>query len=646
MKHFINILFVISVFSVNIYGQFDNFHRVKAEVDFSEHLHTWDGFGVNYVQTAHAKKVEPGIQEYGGFSILSPIDQNQVLEMIFGENGLKPGIVKLFLDPLHQTTPGGKFDHASTTGFMLQFASKGLELSRKRGSDLSFITTLYGPPAFCTLQKTLRGRDLDPAQRENLAAYMVDWCRYLVKERNLPLQYLSLHNEGDDWRRWPNNGRYANFDLGPDYNMFWPPAQVTDMMNLTRKKLDEKGLLQVLMTPGESSNWYRFWYWGYAQALMDQPEAIKNLGLITSHNFYNGTPGRWFSGTGNPGADLIRTVKPGVHAWVTSMSWGKMNTEFVSNIYTQIYLSRVNAIIPWAVIQRPAQWIGGDPNPGSAFKVNENGTLEILPGYYFFKQISRAGQPGMAVANTRVMDSEVSIIAFASNETKNPDAFTVINNGITATYRADAIDIAIGNGQNHRNFHFCLTDTTGNRQRNPGVEFTARQIIGGYKAYCKIPLAYFPLEADSSFALSLDLKDGENCDEGHRTWKGKLPLNTISLLKNLYVTAHDSTDSSQLDYFKEVTANAHPNTSDDFRGRFMVSGTSSHVCFEIEVDDRTNSMEREVEIGLKGTSHTMFEAYRTSDSGENYHSLGTFPVTDGKIIYNAPPKSVTTFFGK
>lgn len=624
--------FLIAISSINSYSQYDNLQRVKAEVDFSKHLQVWDGFGVNYVQTAHAKTIEPRMQEYGGFSLLSPTDKDLVLGMIFGSEGLKPGIVKLFLDPLHQSAPGTKFDHASTTGFMLEFASKGLEMSRKRGGDLTFITTLYGPPAFCTLQKTLRGRDLDPGQRENLAAYMVDWCQYLVKERKLPLQYLSLHNEGDDWRRWPNDGRYANFDLGPDYNMFWPPAQVIDIMNLTRKKLDEKGLSQVLMTPGESTNWYRFWYWGYAQALVDQPEALNNLGLITSHNFYSGTPGRWFSGTGNPGTDLIRTLKPGVHAWVTSMSWGKMNTEFVSNVFTQIYMAGVNAIIPWAVIQRPVQWIGGDPNPGTAFKVNENGKLEILPGYYFYKQISRAGQPGMAVARTMVRDSEMSIIAFASAKTKNPDAFTVINNGITATSRADAIDISVGNGTKKHAWHFCLTDTTGNRQRNPGVNFEVGQTPKGYKAICIIPLGELPVNADSTIILTMDLRDGENCDEGHRTWKGEISLKSIL-------------DNRNPPAFSEVAAKVHPNTSEEFRGRFRISGDRSFVYIETEVDDLTNSMEREIEMALKGTTHKAFEAYRTSDNGENYRSLGTFPVIEGKIIYKAPPKSVTTFFG-
>jgi ABC-type uncharacterized transport system involved in gliding motility auxiliary subunit len=50
-----------------------------------------------------------------------------------------------------------------------------------------------------------------------------------------------------------------------------------------------------------------------------------------------------------------------------------------------------------------------------------------MPGYYYFKQVSRVGQPGMAVARVVSNDSEIGLIAFASNDTEHPDAFVVIN---------------------------------------------------------------------------------------------------------------------------------------------------------------------------------------------------------------------------
>ena len=36
--------------------------------------------------------------------------REQILDMIFGEEGLKPGIVKMFFDPFQQKEPGGPFD--------------------------------------------------------------------------------------------------------------------------------------------------------------------------------------------------------------------------------------------------------------------------------------------------------------------------------------------------------------------------------------------------------------------------------------------------------------------------------------------------------------------------------------------------------
>jgi hypothetical protein len=104
-----------------------------------------------------------------------------------------------------------------------------------------------------------------------------------------------------------------------------------------------------------------------------------------------------------------------------------MDANNIKEMHGNIYTAKVNAIIPWAGIQRPPHWLGGDPNPGSAFTVGEDGSYKIRPGYYFYKQITRAGQPGMAVAQASAMDSETAVIAFASNGTKNQDAFIVTN---------------------------------------------------------------------------------------------------------------------------------------------------------------------------------------------------------------------------
>jgi hypothetical protein len=139
---------------------------VRAKVEFDKTLRTWDGFGVNYVETAQTRDYTADPQEYGGFSTLSEEQRREVLDMTFGEDGLRPNLVKMFLDPFHQPQPDGRgmaidqsaFDHATTTHWMRYFVREGLARTRKRGSDLQVLTDLYGPPSWTTKQKILRPR--------------------------------------------------------------------------------------------------------------------------------------------------------------------------------------------------------------------------------------------------------------------------------------------------------------------------------------------------------------------------------------------------------------------------------------------------------------------------------------------------------
>ncbi len=409
----------------DLFSQDDNFTAVRAEVDFSNHLREWDGFGFNYVELAHTYDLKEFPQEYGGFSLLNEEQKQEIVDMVFGNDGLKVGLVKLFLDPLHQQESGGAFDHTTTTSNMLYFAKEGLRKTKARGDDLSMITTLYGPPAYMTKQKIPRGRDLDPAHREDLANYLIDWLKYLKMKAKLPVDYVSLHNEGESWLRWTQDGK-TDFK-GHDYNMFWPPELVVDFLKFLPGELKKNGLGDVGVTPGETSNWYRFSSWGYAEKIAQDKKAMEGLALITSHGFYNGGYGRWFGEHKSTGIDRLREETPGLHTWVTSTSWSKMNAHNIKEMHGNMYTAKVNGIIPWAGIQRHAHWPAGDPNPGCAFKVNEDGSYEVNRGYYYYKQITRAGQPGMAVAYTMTMDSEMAVIGFARNNTKNPDAFVVIN---------------------------------------------------------------------------------------------------------------------------------------------------------------------------------------------------------------------------
>ncbi len=481
-----------SLQSVTVFAQARDFTAIRAGVYFNEPLRDWDGFGFNYVESAHfidtkispeenrewMAKTHPGkdffVQEYGGFSLLDENEKNEIVDLVFGEQGLKPGIIKMFLDAHHQKEPGGPFDHETSTSHMREFVKKGLQVTRKRGADLQIITTLYGPPGFMTKQKVNRGRDLDPEFKDDLALYLIDWVKFLKEEEKLPVKYLSLHNEGEDWTRWNEQGLTTWFK--DDFNLYWPPEQVNEFLKFMPKLLKKHGLGDVGITNGEPSNWYRFTGWGLADFIGSDREAVANLSLLTSHGFFNGTYGRWFGEHNSYPGDLLRRKKPGLHAWVTSTSWATMDASFVKQIHGNIYTSKVNAIIPWAGIQRPNHWVGGDPNPGNAIQVNEDGSYEVRKGYYFYKQASRAGQPGMKVVRTFAMDSETAVIGFAGGETQNPDAFIVVN--LSKWKRNVAVEIQ---GTRHREFDmFRTVDADGyapDRYKATGIAIVKNGVV-------------------------------------------------------------------------------------------------------------------------------------------------------------------------
>ncbi len=427
----LSLLLLTTIFNTchsHLDAQDNDFDDIRMEVDFSDKLREWDGFGFNYVETAQTIDYEKDPQDYGGFSLLGEKEKQEIIEMVFGEDGLKVGIVKMFLDPWHQEKPGGEYDHETSTSNMREFVSRGVEMTRSRGEDLQIFTTLYGPPPFITKQKFLRGRDFDPDMKDELLNYYVDWVKYL-KEHDYPIKYVSLHNEGEDWSRWPTDGKSGNIGEGHDYNMYWPRELINEIIISLRKNLDDSGYADVGVTNGETTNWYRFYNWGNAYALYQNDSALNNLSIVTSHGFYHGFIGtRWYADHQSTGIDLLRTKRPDLKSWVTSTGWGKMDTYFISEMQGSIYTAKVNAIIPWAGIQRPVKWVGGDPNAGAAFHVSEDGSYKVLPGYYLYKQITRAGQPGMAVVRTIAMSTETPIVAFGSDDTDHQDAFVVINN--------------------------------------------------------------------------------------------------------------------------------------------------------------------------------------------------------------------------
>jgi hypothetical protein len=111
----------------------------RYRVDFSKKIRDWDGFGVNYVEAAQTRDYGADPQEYGAFSLLSESQRQEILDMIFGEDGLKPGLIKMLLDCFHQEEPGPDYnwdpnvidleayDHTTTTEWMRYFARGGSE---------------------------------------------------------------------------------------------------------------------------------------------------------------------------------------------------------------------------------------------------------------------------------------------------------------------------------------------------------------------------------------------------------------------------------------------------------------------------------------------------------------------------------------
>lgn len=447
-------------------------------VDFSDHLRGWDGFGVNYVETAQTRDYAAWPQEYGGFSLLSEDERDEILDLIFGEDGLRPAMTKLFLDVWHEPVNDNAdprdlnppaFDHESTTRWMRYFNREGLRRVRAWGGDLTMLTTLYGPPSWATKQDFVLGRDIDPEQYDEVAEYLAAWVKYLREVEGFPIRYVSFHNEGDAYYRWPRDGSNAGEDRR-DYNARWRPETVVHFLRRTPAIFAAHGLgEEVGLTPGETQTWYRFDEWGYAPAIANSPEALANLDLITSHSFanYRNLQSIYYGDWRSTGVDVLRDLKPDLHAWVTSLSWGDVvTTDFVDAIRRNIYISKVNGLIPWAILEREGQWIGGDPNPATAIVVHDDSTYTVLSGYYFYKQVTRAGQPGTAVSAVTSLDPSVGLIGFASNGTEHPDAFVLVN--ADAAAKETIISVR---GSVHTSFHAFRTSDGegGDRYRDVGV---------------------------------------------------------------------------------------------------------------------------------------------------------------------------------
>ena len=426
-------------------------HKVPVVPDEIIHIRLdrpireWHGFGVNYVEAAQTRDYTLYAQDYSGFSFASPDNRELILDLIFGKEGLRPGLTKLFLDPFHEggTREGNDnqnpleidlkgYDHTTTTRWLRYFNREGLRRMQQWGGSFQSIATLYGPAPWMTRQKYVLGRDLDPQENYEMAEYMASWAKFLIEMEGIPVRYLSFHNEGDAYYRWPRDGSNPGEDHR-DYNMYWPPEQVVEYLKITREVLDANGLSEVGLSPGETQSWYRFDMWGYARAIADDSQALENLDLMTSHSFafLDEVNSVYYGDFRSTGQDLIHQFRPEIPVWVTSRPWTD-GPDFIDNIRRDIYECKANGLIPWAIMAGDQEWLGskGEYQDGSmtkAFAVHRDGTVTVTPSYYFYKQVTRAGQPGMQVAEVINMDPVLGAIAFKATKEDQTDAFVLIN---------------------------------------------------------------------------------------------------------------------------------------------------------------------------------------------------------------------------
>ncbi len=412
-------LFTLLLLALAVGGYGQPLRAIPAEVDFSKKLQPWDGFGFNYVEAAQTRDYARQPQDYGGYGRLGERQKREINELVFGREGLEVDLLKMFLDPWHQTAPEAEFDHESTTRHLVRFALDGAKTK-----DLAVIVTLYGPPAWATKQRFIGGRDLDLERMPGLVRYVLDWVGYL-REKGLAVRYVSPHNEGEDFYRWTFDEAKQRLESF-DYNAYWRPEDVNAFVKTAAAEIRRRGWKDLWATNGEPSNWTRFYHWGYAAALAEDAEALRNLGLVTTHGFVNGDMTKMSYGPAHGlTMGLLREKRPDLHAWVTSMSWGKMDTRFVRMVHENIYAAAANAVIPWAGIQHAPSWVGGDPNAGTAIRVRDDGSYEVTQGYYFYKQLTKAGHRGMRVVYTMAANSQVHLIGFSGEGTKYADAFVV-----------------------------------------------------------------------------------------------------------------------------------------------------------------------------------------------------------------------------
>lgn len=380
---------------------------LRAHVDFSRKLRDWDGFGICFTDKAI---VDP--LEY--FSLND--NHYQFLKDLFDVNGLRIGIIKMFIDPFHldycqhdsdedRIIEIGDYHFNDTPSFHSELCHLANNIVKKWGGNLKIMLTSLCPPPWMTKQKELSARDLDPINRIDYGRYIVAWAKFLSIDQKLPITCISLHNKGEMWELWDDTGNllYSNTGL----SLHWPPEMVVDFLKLVRRQLDRNGMQHIGLTPGETKCWGHFYDWGYADLIKEDPLALSSVSILTSNAFFSDHENDYCSA----GIDSIHEKRPEIHAWVNSDDIANMKTESISSLHKLIYRTKVNAVIFNTTIK--------DKNT-LAFNNKE---------FSYMRLVCKAGQPGTGICQVGCNGSDLFIIGFCSNSTKNSDSFMLINNG-------------------------------------------------------------------------------------------------------------------------------------------------------------------------------------------------------------------------
>ena len=94
-------------FLMHLQAQYQN-NKSFAKIDFDHVEQDWDGFGINYVVSCQIPDYRTKPQDLGGFSALNENQKQEIIELVFGEDGLRPAIIKMFLDPWHLSEKSGR----------------------------------------------------------------------------------------------------------------------------------------------------------------------------------------------------------------------------------------------------------------------------------------------------------------------------------------------------------------------------------------------------------------------------------------------------------------------------------------------------------------------------------------------------------